>query len=183
MNPKEEEDLIRQAKSVKSGENKPFGRLYENYYPKVKGYFLARVNDEKKAEDLAAKVFEKALAALPGFHWQGVPFSAWLFTIARNTLFDTYRAERGKYRVSIEDLPHLETRDAGPEEIATQGENYEILEEALFSLPEREKEIVYMKFYEGCTNRAIAKYTGLSETNVGTILYRTLRKLRKELAQ
>jgi RNA polymerase sigma factor (sigma-70 family) len=183
MNPKEEEKLIKQAKAVKSGENVPFGKLYRNYHPKVKGYLLARVADERKAEDLTARVFEKALAGLPGFHWQGVPFSAWLFKIARNTLFDSFRAEKGKRRVSIEDLPHLETKDAGPEEIAARSEGFEILEEALLRLPEREKEIVYMKFYEGCTNRAIAKHTGLSETNVGTILYRTLRKLRKELAQ
>lgn len=183
MNPKEEEKLIKRAKSIQSGENKPFGELYKHYHPKVKGYFLARVKDEKKAEDLTAKVFEKALAALPGFHWQGIPFSAWLFKIARNTLYDTFRSEKGKHQVSLKDLPNLKTKDAGPEEIAIRKEGYEVLEEALFDLPNREREIVYLKFYEGCTNRTIAKQMGLSETNIGTILYRTLRKLRKELTQ
>lgn len=181
MDLKEEEKLIKQAKAVKSGENKPFGKLYENYYPKVRVYFLARIGDEKKAEDLASKVFEKALAKLGSFRWQGIPFSAWLFKIAQNTLFDTFRSERGKSRVSLENIPSLETKEAGPEEIAIQSESREILERVLLRLPSREREIIYMKFYEGCTNRVIAKHTDLSETNVGTILYRTLRKLRKEL--
>lgn len=181
MDLQEEEKLIRRAKAVKGGENKPFGKLYENYRPKVKNYFLARLGDERKAEDLTSKVFEKALANLASFQWQGVPFSAWLFKIAQNTLFDTFRSERARPKVSLEKLPPLKTGEIGPEEAAIQTESYEVLERLLFTLPQRERDIIYMKFYEGYTNRAIAKLTGLSETNVGTILYRTLRKLREDL--
>ena len=182
MNLKEEEKLIKQAKAVKRGENKPFGELYKFYHPKVKNYFLSRVGDEKKAEDLASRVFEKALKGLTSFQWQGVPFSAWLFRIAQNTLFDAFRAERARPKRSIEALPPLKSKTAGPEETAIQTEGHEIVERLLFKLPRREKGIIYMKFYEGYTNRTIAKLTGLSETNVGTILYRTLRKLRRELS-
>jgi len=181
MNLKEEEKLIRQAKAVESGENKPFAKLYEFYYPRVKNYFLSRTGDEKKTEDLTSEVFEKALAGLGSFQWQGVPFSAWLFKIAQNTLFDTFRSERAKPKVSLEKLPPIKTEAMGPEETALQNENHEVLESLLFTLPQRERDIIYMKFYEGYTNRAIAKLTGLSETNIGTILYRTLRKLRQDL--
>lgn len=181
MDLKEEEKLIRQAKAVKSGENKPFAKLYKFYYPKVRNYFLSRTGDVDKAEDLTSKVFEKTLAGLDSFQWQGIPFSAWLFKIAQNTLFDTFRSERAKPKVSLEKLPPLKTEETGPEELVFQTEHYEILEQLLFSLSKRERDIVYMKFYEGYTNRAIAKLTGLSETNVGTILYRTLRHLRQDL--
>ncbi len=181
MDLKEEEKLIKRAKAIRSGENKPFGALYNLYRPKVEKYFLARVADERQAEDLTSKVFEKALAGLDGFHWQGVPFSSWLFKIAQNTLFDAFRSERNKKGVSLNKLPFLETKEIGPEDVALRDEGHEVLEQLLVLLPKREKEIIYLKFYEGCTNRAIAKHTGLSETNVGTILYRTLRKLRKEL--
>lgn len=182
MNLHEEEKLIKQAKAIRVGENKPFGQLYQFYYPKVRNYFLSRTGDEKKAEDLASKVFEKALTGIDSYQWQGVPFSSWLFKIAQNTFFDSLRRERGKRRISLEDAPPIKTEEAGPEEIATQGEDREVLERHLFRLPRRERDIIYMKFYKGYTNRAIAKLTGLSETNVGTILYRTLRKLRKQLA-
>jgi len=181
MDLKKEEKLIKQAKAIKSGENKPFGKLYEFYYPKVRGYFLIRTRDEKKTEDLTSQVFEKALAGLDSFQWQGVPFSTWLFKIAQNTLFDAFRSERKRAKVSLEKIPPIKTGEMGPEEAALQTESYEILERLLFKLPERERDIIYMKFYEGYTNRAIAHLTGLSETNVGTILYRTLRRLRQEL--
>ena len=183
MDLNEEGKLIKQAKAVrgKGGENKPFGKLYKFYRPKVRNYFLGRLGDEKKAEDLTSRVFEKALAGIDSFQWQGVPFSSWLFKIAQNTLFDFFRSSRKRKKVPIENLPTIKSEGAGPEEIAEQAESSEALEHLLFELPKRERDIVYMKFYEGYTNRAIAKLTDLSETNVGTILYRTLRKLRKHL--
>jgi len=138
MDLRKEEILIRQAKAIRSGENKPFGELYEFYYPKVRGYFLTRTGDEKKAEELSSEVFEKALAGLGCFQWQGVPFSAWLFKIAQNTLFDTFRSERAKPKTSIEKLPPLKTEETGPEEMAIQTESYEVLEQLLFNLPKRE---------------------------------------------
>jgi len=181
MNLQEEEKLIKQAKAVKAGENKPFGKLYLFYSPKVRRYFLSRVGDEKKAEDLTSKTFEKALRGLDSYQWQGVPFSTWLFKVAQNTFYDSLREGKRKKKISIEDVPPIKAEEAGPEEKAVKSESRELLERHLFKLPRRERDIIYMKFYEGYTNRAIAKLTGLSETNVGTILYRTLRRLRKQL--
>jgi len=47
-------------------------------------------------------------------------------------------------------------------------------------LPERERELLALKYGAGATNRAIADVMGISESNVGTILYRTVQKLRTE---
>mgnify|MGYP001223979479 CR=1 FL=1 len=141
------------------------------------------MDGEERAEDLTSEVFEKALAGLGSFQWQGVPFSAWLFKIAQNTLFDSFRKEKAKPKVSLEELPPLEGSQIGPEEAAFRGESQEIMTGILRKLPQREREIIYLKFYEGHTNRNIAKLTGLSETNVGTILYRTLRRMREDLQE
>ena len=181
MDLKEEEKLIRAAKKVQDGPNRPFGKLYEAYVPKVKTYFLSRLDDSTLAEDLTAKTFEKALNGLESFQWQGVPFSSWLFTIARNVFFDHLRGQRGKHKISLESTRPIKGDLPTQFEELQEQEEKEWLNKALFKIPEREREIIYLKFYEGLTNRAIAKTTGLSETNVGTILYRTLRKLRREL--
>ncbi|MDP2734985.1 MAG: sigma factor, partial [bacterium] len=102
MDIKEEEKLIREAKKIKRGPNQPFGKIYEQYAPKVRGYFLARTEELSLAEDLTSRTFEKALDGLDSFQWQGIPFSSWLFTIARNTFFDHLRAEKGKKKTSLE---------------------------------------------------------------------------------
>ena len=49
---------------------------------------------------------------------------------------------------------------------------------ALETLDDRGKEIVTLKFFSGMTNRVIATLTGLTESNVGVILYRSVRKMR-----
>ena len=46
------------------------------------------------------------------------------------------------------------------------------------ALPERERELLALKYGAGATNRAIARLTGLGESNVGTILHRTIAALR-----
>uniref|UniRef100_A0A832DRT8 Sigma-70 family RNA polymerase sigma factor n=1 Tax=candidate division WWE3 bacterium TaxID=2053526 RepID=A0A832DRT8_UNCKA len=181
MDLKEEEKLIRAAQKIKSGPNLPFGRLYETYAPRVKKFFLKRIADEELAQDLASRSFEKALAGLDSFRWQGIPFSAWLFRICRNIFFDYLRSERHKKTVSLEETAPLRGNFPTQIEELEQSEENRLLHQALIGLPPREREIVYLKFYEGLTNRAIAALTKLSETNVGTILYRTLKKLREDL--
>lgn len=183
MDINEEERLVHAAQKVKGGQNIPFGELYKNYSTKVKGYFISRLADEDLAEDLSSKTFQKALNGLDSFQWQGVPFSAWLFRIARNVFFDHLRSERGKRKIGLEDAPELKGDLPTQFEELEESEENAFLKKAVAKIPPREQEIVYLKFYEGLTNRAIAGITGLSETNVGTILYRTLRKLREELSR
>jgi RNA polymerase sigma-70 factor (ECF subfamily) len=54
------------------------------------------------------------------------------------------------------------------------------LSRLLAKLPERERELLALKFGAGLTNRAIASIVHLSESNVGTILQRTLAKMKTE---
>ena len=182
MDLKEEEKLVRAAQRIQSGPNLPFGKLYEAFSPRVKKFFLKRLGDEEIAQDLTSQVFKKALGGLGSFRWQGVPFSAWLFRISRNLFFDHLRSGKNKHRITIEELPHLKGNFPTQFEELEQTRENELLDRALIQLPPREREIIYLKFYEGLTNRAIAKITKLSETNIGTILYRTLRKLRGNLS-
>ena len=54
--------------------------------------------------------------------------------------------------------------------------------EALGTLDERERDLIALKFSALVTNREIASLTGLTESNVGVILFRALRKLRAVLS-
>jgi len=182
MDIREEEKLVRAAQKVKSGPNQPFGELYQTHVLKIKNYFLSRADNLQLAEDMTSKTFEKALGGLDSFRWQGVPFSAWLFTIARNVFFDHLRSSKRKKEMRLNESFPIKEHSPTHLEQLEDIQQKEWLERALLDLPDREREIVYLKFYEGLTNRAIAKVTKLSETNVGTILYRTLKKLRNELA-
>lgn len=178
LDPETERRLIKKTQRDK----KAFAPLYKHYYPYIKRFFAIRLTDFEVVEDLTSKVFEKALLGIDSFQWQGVSFSAWLYKIAKNTLVDFFREqERTKRETSLSNIRPLKSFDKTPEEILIEMDSENELHLLLDVLPKREREIIYMKFFEGYTNRAIARLTGLSETNVGTIVYRTVRKLREKL--
>lgn len=54
---------------------------------------------------------------------------------------------------------------------------------SLETLNARERDLITLKFYSEMTNREIAKLSGLSESNVGTILYRAMEKLRQAFTE
>ena len=66
------------------------------------------------------------------------------------------------------------------EETAQQRADFKHLSLLLSRLAERERELVALKYGAGLTNRAITRITGLSESNVSTILYRVTQQLRAQ---
>ena len=156
-----------------------FAELYDEFLPKVFRYVRYRVNDLQVAEDLTSEVFEKALTSFSKFSREKASFSTWVFTIARNSVIDHYRVRGRRQTVSLDEaaieVPSSELR---PEEAVEKQEERERLRACLSELSREEQEIVSLKFGSGLNNRQIARTTGLSESNVGTKLYRAVRKLR-----
>ncbi|MDP2873710.1 MAG: sigma-70 family RNA polymerase sigma factor [bacterium] len=155
-----------------------FAKIYEHYHPHLLRYFKNKVSHEEIAEDLTATVFTKAFESRSNYRWEGVPLSAWLYRIAHNLLVDHYRLAKRSQTVDIADAPPISDTKPTPEDEFQQWEREQSLKELVQRLPQREKNIILLKFFEGYTNRAIAKMTGLSETNVGTIVYRVVKQMR-----
>ena len=78
--------------AARRGEEPAWEQLFNDHYPRVYRFFRARVAAAEQAEDLASNVFLQAFRSIERFSWQGKPFEAWLFGIARNELASHYRA-------------------------------------------------------------------------------------------
>ena len=155
-----------------------FAELYEENLDKVFRYIQYRVNDVQLAEDLTSAVFEKALVNFGKYVSQKASFSTWLFSIARNTLIDHYRVKGKRQTASLEEGAGLYSGDLPPEQILERKEEFERLVVCLAGLSTEEQEIIRLKFGAELNNRQIAEVIGISESNVGTRLYRAVRKLR-----
>ncbi len=169
---------------VKQAQNniKNFDSIYVYYVDKIKNYLRPKVsNDEFTAEDLTSQTFEKAIKNIRKFKWQGASFSAWLYTIANNTLIDFYRKNKNTADISEDFYENIKDNSKLIEESLIENDTKSRIQLILGNLTKREKEVVKLKFYEGYTNKAIAKKLGLSETNIGTIIYRATKKLRDEM--
>jgi RNA polymerase sigma-70 factor (ECF subfamily) len=159
-----------------------FAAIYDHYYPRIYAYARYRVRDAALAEEITAQVFERVLANLGKYDAEQAPFAAWLFTIARNRVSDHHRAQRRRQWLPLDLVRGRAAPGPAPEEIVVRDETREALLAAVTRLSERERDILALKFGAELTNRRIAALTGLSESNVGVILYRAVRRLRADLA-
>jgi RNA polymerase sigma factor (sigma-70 family) len=139
---------------------------YRQYFPRVFAYIYGRIRDSRATEDLTSDVFAKAFAKLDVLPNEG-SFEIRLFTVARDVLIAYCR----------DHSPH----EATPEGELLQRPDLAKVLDHLRRLHLREQDIIALKFDAELANAQIAQVMGLSESKVGVILYRTLRKLWKAL--
>ena len=151
--------------------------LYREQLPRVYNFFRYRVGDGPMAEDLTAMTFEKAWRARHRYRCDLAAFSTWLFTIARNVATDHFR--RCREIVPLEEAPE-KSDPRTPEDAVLRDLDFKRLSELLAKMPDRERELLSLKYAADLNNRTIASITGLSESNVGTILYRAIQSLRAQ---
>jgi len=155
-----------------------FAGLYEQYMPGVYKYIRYRVANVHLAEDLTSAVFEKALAGFGRYEKDRASFFTWVMTIARRVVIDHYRQQSGRRDMSLDKAGDIASGDSSLEQDAVKREELLRLQVCLARLSEHEQEIVSCKFGAEMNNRQVAGVLSLSESNVGTILYRVVRKLR-----
>jgi RNA polymerase sigma-70 factor (ECF subfamily) len=149
--------------------------LFAEQMPRIYNFFRYRVGAGPEAEDLTSITFEKAWRHRHRYRKDRGAFTTWLYTIARRVGIDHARARRDLR--PLDDAAHIPAGET-PEDVAVRRSDIERLLSLLANLPERERELVALKYGAELSNREIARATGLSETNVGTILSRTITTLR-----
>ena len=151
-------------------------QVYAEQLPRVLNFFRYRLGDTADVEDLTARTFEKAWRARHRYRRDLAGFSTWLLTIARHVAIDHLRA-RQRYE-PLDAAATVPSPDHTPEQHAVRQSEAQRLADLLATLEPRQRELMAMKYGAGMTNRAIAHATGLSESNVGTILHRAVETLR-----
>ena len=149
--------------------------VYTEQLPRVYNFLRYRLGNEAVAQDLTSRTFEKAWRDRHRYRRDLAKFSTWLLQIARNVVVDYYRTRHE--HAPLEAAAEV-TTDGTPEEEAVIRSNYARLSLLTAQLTDRERELLALKYGAGATNRAIAEVTGLTESNVGTILHRAVQILR-----
>jgi RNA polymerase sigma-70 factor (ECF subfamily) len=150
--------------------------VYAEALPRVYNFFRYRVGPGAMAEDLTSVTFLKAWDARRRYRRDRAGFTTWLFVIARRVAIDHYR--RPRREAPLEAAATLAAADSA-EAAAERRSDLERLANLLESLAPRERELIALKYGAELTNRAIARLTGLGESNVGTILHRAIIALKE----
>ena len=153
-----------------------FESLYRSSRDDVYAYVSTLLRDPAAAEDVTALAFERAYRRRRTFDRRRGEERAWLFGIARNAALDELRRRRRVAALVTDPEDVGEASDSEGAEVALRRT---AVQNALAKLPAREREIVALKFHAGMSNAELARVLGVSESNAGTLLYRTMEKLRK----
>jgi RNA polymerase sigma-70 factor (ECF subfamily) len=160
-----------------------FEELYDVYLPKVYNYVCYRVGDEHTAEDITAEAFERALTHLHTYRSDRGAFSTWLFRIAHNLVANHLRARDRRPEIyPLESLPQsAATNDTSPEQAAIEADQWRRVQMHMQELPQRQQDVLALKFGAGLGNQEIAKAMKLKPNHIGVLLYRAVRALRQAL--
>lgn len=151
-----------------------FGELYDIFIDRIYRYVFYQVKDKMTAEDITEEVFLKAWKAIRSCKGREKTFSSWLYRIAHNHMINTLRSMK-----KFTPLEEVEIYDP-KQEIGAEIEHQELLK-TLDCLPEKQKQIIVLKFIEGLDNREIGKIMGKSEGAIRITQMRALSALRLKL--
>jgi RNA polymerase sigma-70 factor (ECF subfamily) len=150
--------------------------IYDHLLPRVFHFFCYKIGDKLIAEELTAITFERAWLSRDNYKKDVSAFQFWLFGIAQKVSADYFR--KNKHEVPL-DLVNISSSQNVEKEIEAQID-FERLASLLNGLSDRERALIALKYGAELNNREIARQTSLSESNVGTILFRAVTKLREE---
>ena len=168
-----EEAILKQSLS----DSEAFKPIYEKYFKKIFLFLLHRTGDKEIAADLAQQVFIKALTGLSKFQFRGLPFSAWLYRIAINECHTFFRKTRRTRWVMLDEkaTAHLH------EEMTVDTQLHDLeaqLPAILQKLPEKDLQLIELRFFEGRPFKEIAQIMDISEISAKVKTYRLLDKMK-----
>ena len=149
-----------------------FAALYLRYVDLVYRFCYRRLGERTAAEDATSRIFERALRALPKY--RAGSFRSWLFTIARNTITDLYRAERPDRKAyRIPETWDMRDERPGPEQLSTDADEARWIRGLLDHLSDDQRQVIEFRL-AGLTDIEIATVLGRSRGSVRTLQFRAI---------
>jgi len=160
------------------GDETAFSILYQENVKKIYNYIYYRTGNASDAEDLTARVFQRALKHIGRYKKTNVPFSAWLYRIAHNLVANWHRDNQRRKEVPIEDQMHIQSKQDIPDREFEKKQEVESLLKAVRKLPSDRQMVLILKYVEDLSNKEIGVIMGKSEGAIKSLYHRTLIDLR-----
>lgn len=142
-------------------------------------YARRLTGDAERARDVVQDTFAR-LCGQPRDRIQS-RLAEWLYTVCRNAAIDVRRKERGMPLNELRTDARVTGNDPDPgQEVADREEGARV-QDLLLELPDKQQEVLRLKFQGGLTYKEISRVTGESVGNVGWLIHVGLRKLRARM--
>ena len=161
-------------RKAQKGDTESMNRLFDRYYDAVYSYCYRHVKHRETAQDLTQEVFLRVCRTLGDYRHYG-KFENFLYVIAGNLCKDHYKK---RLTYSLDELEVSETETG-----FARSEDQIVMEQAITALPELEREIVYLRFYQDLKIKDIAKILDLGLSTTKYHLKKAQEQLAQELAE
>jgi len=173
-----DDELVRRARD---GDRRSFGTLYLRHRDAAWRVACASAASGADAEDAVAEGFAKVFAALPRMMGRDIAFRAYLLACVRNAAIDRHRRDRHVDRNAVvPDAPGWQNR---PDDAALLDLERNLVGEALQSLPERWRTVLWLTEVEGMTPVEVSGVMGIKPNAVAALSYRAREGLREAYLQ
>ena len=162
-------------------------QVYRDYHDKIYRMIRKKILDPVTAEDLTSDVFTKVARHLGGYDPAKAGIGTWIYTIANRTLTDYYRTRRIHLELPEESgengaLPSVLVEEEEPGQELFFQEQLSELTKAMQSLPEKQRDLIILHYYNGLTLKVIAVKMGMSYANAKIVHKKALNGLKSCLA-
>ncbi len=163
---------------VLKGDTNAFSILVERYKSMVFTLALKMVKNREEAEEISQDTFIKAFKNLSKFKGDS-KFSTWLYKIGYRTSLDYLKKNKEKYNTdTIDEITINKIKSTeGILEGIERKERAEVINSCMLTLPEDERSILWMFYFEELSLKEIIDVTDFSEANVKVKLHRARKRL------
>ncbi len=170
-----DEELIEKGRV---GEEGAINQLLRRYWQRICGYAVTMLGSVEDAEDAAQETLLRVFRWRGSFR-EGERFGPWIYKIATNVCFDRIRSRRREV-VGLE-VDGLESLEETPVDLYERKVVRGKVRQALFSLPETYRQVVYLRYGAEMSYREIASALEISLAAVETRLFRAKEQMRRLL--
>lgn len=175
------ENELNLIKEAQEGVSEAFGAIYDYYLPKIYRFVLLKVSSKEEAEDITHQVFLKAWTSLDSYKHRNLPFSSWLYKIAKNAVIDHYR--RNRLTLNIDDEENNEVLVVRKDIVSELDLKSDVAEiyKCLAELKSIEQEVITMRFVDDLPIKEVAVALQKSEGAIKVIQHRAITALKDKL--
>lgn len=174
-NPANTDDAVKRARN---GNLSAVRELYLDHHEQIYRFIWSRVHDPDLAEDLTGEVFVRMLKNLSSYEDRSLPFSAWLYTIARNLVIDYHRKNNASEIISLNDLIEEPSKGKSLEDQTEHNLTFEQVRRMLKRIKPDEREVLELRFLAGLSLKETALVTNKTVAAVKALQHRGLVALR-----
>jgi RNA polymerase sigma factor (sigma-70 family) len=153
-----------------------FNEMVRRYHSRI--YWVARrmVKSHEDADDIAQEVFVRAYAALKDFRGEANIYT-WLYRIAVNLSINHLRKQKVRKLVDISDYLNFLSKDAEQDRDVIHDENVSLIERAIQTLPEKQRAVFIMRYYDEMPYEQISSILGTSVGGLKANFHHAVKKI------